>query len=319
MMLDIVWVLAGLAMVVFGADVLVGGASSLARRFGVSEFVIGLTIVGFGTSLPELVVSVTGAIEGNSSVAIGNVLGSNIINTIFILALSALFMPVAISRTNKVRDIPVTILATLLVLALGLSSTLFGLGDADGLSRVEALLLLLLFVAYIILCFKASPDASGDSSGGKEHGTWTSVLLVLAGLALLIVGGRIFVNSAVNIAHGMGVSDKFIAVTILALGTSLPELATSIVAISRKRSQMALGNILGSNVFNLLLILGVSALISPMSFASVNLVDAAALALSIILVWAGVWTGKKNMLDRFDAAVMLLVFVAYMVWLFIKL
>lgn len=319
MVLDIVLVLAGLAMVVIGADILVGGASSLARRFGVSEFVIGLTIVGFGTSLPELVVSVTGALEGNSSVAIGNVLGSNIINTIFILALSALFVPVAISRTNRRRDIPVTIFATLLVLGMGLSATLFGLGSSDGLSRAEALLLLLLFAAYMVLCFKSSSEVSADSPDGREYGTAAAVLLVLAGLALLIAGGKLFVNSAVDIARGMGVSDKFIAVTVLALGTSLPELATSIVAISRKRSQMALGNILGSNVFNLLLILGVSAFITPMSFASVNLVDAAVLALSIILVLAGVWTGRKNMLDRFDAALMLLVFVAYMVWLFIKL
>ena len=307
----------GLALVVCGASILVDGASSLARRFGVSEFVIGLTIVGFGTSLPELVVSVTGALEGNSAIAIGNVIGSNIFNTVFILALSVLFVPVAISPKNRKRDIPVTLLVTLLVAVLGMAGCCSG--GWHGLSRIEGLLLVLLFAGYIFWCFRTDEPEENASEGGKIHSPAFAALMVVVGLSALIAGGRFFVNSSVRLAQIIGVSDKYIAVTVLAMGTSLPELVTSIVAIAKNRNQMALGNILGSNVFNLLLILGLSAALSPMSFASVNLTDVAALVLSIILVWTAVYTGRRNVLDRFDAVLMLILFAAYMTLLTIKL
>lgn len=320
MTVQILILLLGLAMVVAGADILVEGASSVARRYGVSEFVIGLTIVGFGTSLPELVVSVTGALEGNSAIAIGNVVGSNIFNVLLILALSALFSPIAITGSNRRRDIPITVGVTLLLIVLGMSRTLFGLGAADGLSRIEGAVFIALFVIYIVSCFTGDEAPAADGGEQKKSlPVWLAALCILAGLALLVFGGRLFVNSAVNIARLLNVSDKFIAITVLAMGTSLPELATSIVAIAKKRSQMALGNILGSNVFNILLILGASAVISPMSFASVNLVDMAALALSAILIYTGIYTGKRNTIDRLDASLMLAAFAAYMVWLFIKL
>ena len=322
MTVQILILILGLAMVVAGADALVEGASAIARKYGVSEFVIGLTIVGFGTSLPELVVSVTGALEGNSAIAIGNVVGSNIFNVLLILALSALFHPIAITKTNHHRDIPIVIGATFLVIILGMSKTLFGLGGADGLSRIEGAVLLALFILYIVQCFiadQAEENSGEHSEEGKPRPSWQAVIFIAAGLACLILGGRLFVDSAVNIAHMLHVSDKFIAITVLAMGTSLPELATSIVALVKRRSQMALGNILGSNVFNLLLILGTSAVISPMSFASVNLVDMAALALSALLIFTSIHTAKRNMIDRFDGSLMLAAFVAYMVWLFIKL
>lgn len=323
MTLSILLLIAGLAMVVFGADALVEGASSIARKFGVSEFVIGLTIVGFGTSLPELVVSVTGALEGNSAIAIGNVVGSNIFNVLLILALSALFRPMEITRSNHHRDIPITLFVTLLVIVLGMSKSLFGLGAADGLSRIEGGIFVLLFVLYIIYNFstdKQSQTKTESEEGEKKlYSPVVSGLLVIAGLAGLIFGGRLFVDSAVDIAHSLKVSDKFIAITILAMGTSLPELATSIVALAKRRSQMALGNILGSNVFNILLILGSSALISPMSFAAMNIVDMLALALSAVLICSSIFIGKRNMIDRTDGALMLLAFAAYMVWLFVKL
>lgn len=307
----------GLSLVVIGAGRLVDGASSLARRFGVSEFVIGLTIVGFGTSLPELVVSVTGALEGNSDIAIGNVIGSNIFNTVFILALSALFVPVAILPVNRRRDIPVTLLVTLLVPVLGLAGAWSG--GWHGLSRTEGILLIVLFAGYIFWCFRTDEPEENASEGGKVCSPAVAALLVVVGLCALIVGGRLFVNSAVRIAHGIGVSDKYIAVTVLAMGTSLPELVTSLVAVAKHRGGMALGNILGSNIFNLLLILGVSAALSPMSFASVNLTDAAAMVLSVVLVWAAVYTGRRNVLDRLDAVLMLILFAAYMILLTIKL
>ncbi|MBQ9309970.1 MAG: calcium/sodium antiporter [Bacteroidales bacterium] len=310
MILEILSLLLGLAMVVGGANVLIDGSSSLARRFGVSDFVIGLVIIGFGTSLPELVVSVTGALSRNSAIAIGNVVGSNIFNTLLILGLSALFAPVAISRKNKMRDIPIAILATFLVVFLG---------EFGGLSRVEGWVLLAIFAAYLIYTFRTDEPDSAEASEIKEFPLWASSLLIAGGLACLIFGGNLFVDSAVTLAKLLGVSDKFIAITVLAFGTSMPELVTTVVALSKHRSQMALGNILGSNIFNLLLILGVSAAICPMSFAGIDAIDITALLLSIILVWTGIYTGKKNLLDRFDASVMLLVFVGYMVKLFIAL
>lgn len=310
MFLELLFLLLGLAMVIGGANALVDGASSVARRTGISEFVIGLIIVGFGTSLPELVVSVTGALSKNSDIAIGNVLGSNIFNTSLILAVSAMIAPVAITRSNKFRDIPITILVTFLVAALGWQG---------GLSRVEGIIMVALFAAYIIYSFKTDQEDVPAEEEAKIFNTFTSVVLILGGLACLVLGGRLFVNSAENIAHMIGVSDKFIAITVLAVGTSLPEFVTSIVALAKKRSQLALGNILGSNVFNLLLILGVSAIISPTSFARIDVYDYAALLLSIILVWTAVYTGKKNVLDRFDASLMLLLFAAYMTKLFITL
>ena len=313
MTISILWLLFGLALVVAGANILVDGSSSLARKLGVSEFVIGLTIVGFGTSLPELVVSVTGAIQGNSDIAIGNVVGSNVFNILLILAVSAIVSPIVVTHSNRMRDIPVTLGVTvLLVLA----------GAADGLSRLEGAILIAFFALYIAACFhfdKKEAAASSEDSEGKLYPNYLAVLMVIGGLAGLVFGGRLFVNSAEDIARMLKVSDKFIAITVLAIGTSLPEFVTSLVALAKHRSQMALGNILGSNVFNILLILGTSALICPMSFAAINFVDFAALILSALLVYISVYTGKRNMIDRVDGAIMLVAFAAYMVWLFITL
>lgn len=306
MMLQILTLLLGLAMVICGANVLVDGASSVARRTGISEFVIGLVIVGFGTSLPELVVSVMGAIARNSDIAVGNIIGSNIFNTGLILAVSAMIVPVAITRQNKFRDIPITILATFIVAFMG---------KYGGLSRVEGIVLVVLFILYIIYSFRTDAAVEEDTPA-KDFPLYYAIILIIGGLVCLILGGRLFVNSAEKIARWIGVSDKFIAITVLAMGTSLPEFVTSIVALAKKRSQLALGNILGSNVFNLFLILGVSAIISPTSFANVDMYDYAALLLSIILVWTGIYTGKKNILDRFDATLLLLLFAAFMIKLF---
>lgn len=322
MILQIVILILGLLMVVLGANVLIEGSSSIARKLSVSEFVIGFTIVGFGTSLPELVVSVTGALQNNSDVAIGNVVGSNIFNVLFILALTSLLSPIAITRTNRKRDIPIVIIATFLLIVMGMSKTLFGLGAMDGLSRIEGVIFLVLFLLYIIYSFVSDKRGESDEDAQevkKPYPIWMAIIMVIAGLACLIFGGRFFVNSAVAIARMLNVSDKFIAVTILAIGTSLPELATNIVALTKHRSQMALGNILGSNVFNIMFILGVSAVISPMSFAGMNLVDMGALAFSSLIILFGVYLGKRNVLDRFDGAIMMLTYIAYMVWLFIKL
>ena len=326
MVISVLTLLAGLVLVVLGAEWLVDGASNIARRAGISEFVIGMTIVGFGTSCPELVVSLTGALEGNPDVSVGNVLGSNICNTLLILGLTAVIAPVAVTRKNAGRDIPFTVLVTLLFLCCGLSMSLFGIGGTDNLTRVEGIVLLVLFVAYMIYCFKsdsgASSPSSGESEGGpgeKPRGALAAAVLTLLGLGALVFGGRIFVDSAVEIAREIGVSQKFIAVTILAGGTSLPELATCVVAAARRKDQLALGNILGSNIFNILLILGCSAVVTPLSLAGLDLVDAAVLALSALMVWMWAFTGRRNRIDRWEGALMLALYMGYMVWLFARL
>lgn len=318
MIVDIILLIVGLAMVVFGADFLVDGASAVARRLGISEFVIGLTIVGFGTSCPELVVSVTGAIAGNSDVSIGNVVGSNIFNSMLILGVTAVIAPMAITSSNKKRDIPITLFVTVLLILFGMKNTFFGIGQ-NGISRIEGIVFLILFAFYIFLCFKFDDGSAQEEADIKQMSVFKSVLAIAAGLAGLIFGGNFFVDSATSIAHQLGVSDKFIAITLLAGGTSLPELATCIVAAAKNKGQLALGNILGSNVFNILLILGTSAVIHPLSFASMNLVDMGVLLLSALLIFTSSYTGKKNVLDRFDGTLLLLCEAGYMVWLFLSI
>ena len=311
--------IAGLLLVVFGADWLVDGASSIARRSGISEFVIGLTIVGFGTSCPELVVSATGALAGNSDVAIGNVLGSNIFNTLLILGLTAVIMPITITRANLRRDIPITLGVTVLLILCGMSYSLFGWGSADDLSRIEGVVFLIVFALYLWSCFKFDDKSADSSEEQKTFSIAGSVGLVLIGLAGLVVGGKLFVEAATDLATNLGVSDKFIAITVLAGGTSLPELATCVVAAAKKKGQLALGNILGSNVFNILLILGTAAVIHPISLAGINWVDMGTLLLSAALVLLSAFTFKRNQIDRADGALFLLCFIAYYVWLFINL
>ena len=316
--LQVILLLAGLALIVFGADWLVDGASGIARRFGLSEFVIGLTIVGMGTSAPEMVVSFIGAFQGNADIAIGNVVGSNIMNTLLILGVTALILPMVITPSNWKRDIPMNILITVLLIVLGLEYTLFHIGAQDGLTRWDGAILLALFIGYMVLSFKGNkPDE--DDSPAKQRSIGLCLLLIAAGIAGLAFGGNLFVNNATELARALGVSDKFIAITILAGGTSMPELATCVVAAAKKKGQLALGNIIGSNVFNILLILGGSALIHPLSFAHITYVDLGVLLVSALaLLTAGV-VGRKKMIDRLDGSLFLLIWAAYMAWLIYNL
>ena len=311
MLMQVLILLAGLAMVVIGADALVSGASSVARRSGISEFIIGMTIVGFGTSLPELVVSLNGAIAGSSDISIGNVLGSNIFNTLLILGITAVIAPIAITRGNLRRDIPVCFAVTALFIGLGM------LGGRIG--RIDAAILLLSFAAYMLFCFRFSAPEGEDSSEEKTLGVAVSVIFIIAGLAGLVVGGRIFVDSAVAIAREIGVSQKFIAVTVLAGGTSLPELATCIVAAARRKGTLALGNILGSNIFNLLLIIGTAGLVRPLSFSGMGWIDITALLLSLVIVWAGAYLSKGEKIGRCTGTALLAAYAAYMTYIFITL
>ena len=322
MAIEILLLIAGLALVLIGAEALIDGASGLARRWGISEFVIGLTIVALGTSAPEMVVSFISSAEHNSDMAIGNIIGSNIFNTALILGLSAVIMPVVITRGNLRRDIPVNIGITALLILLGLKHTLFGIGQ-DGLSRVEGAVFVALFVWYMISSFLHDKEnrleaetAENSEESVKKMSVVKALVYIAAGLAGLIFGGRLFVDHAQVIARMAGLSDKFIAITVLAAGTSLPELATSCIAAAKGKGQLALGNILGSNTSNILLILGGSALISPLSMGNITYIDYTALfacALSLVLFC---WTGKRNSLDRLEGVVLVLIQVIYFVYLF---
>ena len=310
----------GLVMILFGANYLVDGASSIAKKFGISEFIIGLTIVGIGTSTPEMVVSYMSAFNGSTDLAIGNVVGSNILNTLLILGITALIAPLAITRDNLRKDIPLNIAVTILLILLGLNKTFFGLGE-NTLSRVDGIVLLAIFVWYFISSFKSGngSDDQNDEEGIAERKIWVSALMIAGGLAGLVIGGRLFVDSATSLAKILGISEKFIAITIVAAGTSMPELATSIVAAVKGKGQMALGNVLGSNIFNILLILGGSALIHPLSFASMTAVDLGIVLLCTVFILLSAFLFKKKELDRVEGALFILMEAAYMWYLIANL
>ncbi len=310
----------GLVMILLGANYLVDGASSIAKKFGISEFIIGLTIVGIGTSTPEMVISFLSAFQGNADLAIGNVVGSNILNTMLILGITALISPIAITRDNLRRDIPINIAVTLLLIFLGMNFTLFNIGE-DGLSRIDGAVLLAIFIWYFWSSFKTSKGSSTEESSDDiaERKSWISALMVVGGLVALVIGGRVFVNSATTLATLLGISEKFIAITIVAAGTSMPELATSVVAALKGRGQMALGNVLGSNIFNILLILGGSALIHPLSFESMTTVDLGVVQLCTILIFLSAYLFKKRELDRVEGALFILMEAGYMWYLIANL
>ena len=314
MLLQIATLIGGLLLILLGANYLVDGSSSIARRFGLSEFIIGLTIVGIGTSTPEMVVSFLSAFNGNADMAIGNIVGSNIFNTMLILGITAMIAPLTITKSNINKDIPLNIGVTMLLILLGMNASIFGVGE-NVLSRLDGGILLAIFAWYMWNSFRSD---SADTDSGEEIRTYTpviSTLLILGGLAALIFGGRLFVNAATEIAKGFGVSDKFIAVTVLAAGTSMPELATSVVAAIKGRGQLALGNILGSNISNILLILGGSALITPLSFTGMSIVDLSAVLICAVFILFSAYAFKKKHLDRIEGSILVLMMAGYMWYL----
>lgn len=309
-----------LVLLVVGANWLVDGSAAIARRYHVSEYIIGATIVGMGTSMPELVVSVISGVEGHPEIAIGNVVGSNIFNVFLILGVTALMMPIKYTRSNIRRDMPLNIVFSLLVMgfcALGL----YARGEY-GLGRMEGLLLLACFTFYLWYSIRTDRKLNvvGDTEEqemdlGLYNSMMVCVLSIIFGLGGLIFGGDMFVDSASAIARESGVSEAVIGLTIVAGGTSLPELVSSVIAVRKKKGQMALGNIVGSNIFNLLLILGVSSLVHPLSMGGITFIDWGVMALSALMVLLASFTFKKRVLDRGDAIIFLLVYVAYMAWL----
>lgn len=297
-----------LAGIVLGADFLVKGAVVVARKCRVSSFVIGAVIVGIGTSLPELVVSTVGAIGGNSEVAIGNVVGSNIFNVFAILGLTALFFPIAVSRENMKFEIPFCIAVSILLMLLVYN---FFVGGEPRLGRWDGAALLLVFTAFMWISLrrgKSSAATVGESAEEVNKSLWFAAFSILGGLAALIVSSNFFVDEAVAIARKLGVSDAFISITLLACGTSLPELAASVTAAVKKDTDMALGNIIGSNIFNATMILGTASLITPLTTGKIGLVDYGAMILAAVLPMI---FGIRGKITRFEGLLMLLCYAAY--------
>ena len=300
--------IASLAGIVFGADYLVSGAVSLARRYRVSDFVIGAAIVGVGTSMPELVVSFMGAVNGNADVSIGNVVGSNIFNVLGILGLTAIFFPVAIEKKNMKFEIPLCIVVSVLLMILALN---FFDGTAATIGRADGWVLLLSFVGFMWYSFARDRKDSNESTEQITDAIsplWLAIVKVVGGLALLIVSCDFFVDNAVLIAKRFGVNDAFISLTLIACGTSLPELAASVAAAVKKNTDMALGNIVGSNIFNITLILGLSSQVMPLTSAGITSVDYIVMIVAAVLILLIGFTGKIN---RISGLLMFICFVAY--------
>lgn len=319
MVLQILLLVAGLILILLGANWLVDGSTSIARKTGMSEFVIGLTIVGIGTSTPEMVVSFLSAFQGKSEMALGNVIGSNIFNILMILGITTLISPITMSKTNRVKDIPTNIIVTGALLLIWVLHSVLGLGNNE-ISRFEGALMLAAFAAYLWMMFRSGSNGEEETAEEetKTYSTWVSLLMIVAGLGCLVGGGKLFVNSATYIAQALNLSEKFIAITIMAAGTSLPELATCIVAARKGRNQMALGNVLGSNIANILMIVGGAAVISPLSLHAISFIDLLVMMIAALVLWASAYTIKKDRIDRREGMIFIVIEILYMIWLFVK-
>jgi cation:H+ antiporter len=311
----ILLIVVGFVALVKGADWLVDGASSIAKRFGISDLVIGLTIVAFGTSMPEFVVNMVSVAEGSTDLAITNILGSNIINTFVILGLTALVYPVVSQKRSRDFDIPMSIIAGILVFGAVAVQSPFG-EEGRGISRLGGILLLLLFCIFLYNTFRHAKDHPEDAGAEQIQpmSTGKAIVLMLVGIAGLVIGGELIVKSAVDLATRCGVSEAVIGLTVVALGTSLPELATSVMAAFKHNCDIALGNVIGSNIFNVFFVLATSAMVRPLPAYDGIEVDAWMAALGSILVWLLVKTNRERELKRWGGAVLLLVYAGYLTY-----
>lgn len=309
-MLSFVMLVAGFALLVWGADKFVAGASAFARRLGVSPLLVGLTIVAFGTSAPELAVSLTAALQGANEIAVGNVLGSNVFNLLVVAGLSAVLCPLIMDRTLLRRDWPLSVAAAVLLL-------LFLAPDLT-ISRIEGLILLAVFIVVLVVQIRAAMQGRGAADSEEEEIPMSPLLIgvnIVLGLACIIIGGQLAVNGATGIARMFGLSETLIGLTIVAIGTSLPELVTSLVAAHKGQNEIAMGNVIGSNLFNILLILGVSASITPIPVQAVSVIDCIVLIAASVIFYLPAMRGK---LGRAPGAVMALCYVAYTAYLIIR-
>ena len=313
MFLSILGFVAGIALVILGADWLTKGASALARRFNMSELLIGLTIVAIGTSLPELVISTGSALKGSSGLALGNIIGSNIFNGMFILGITALLCPIKFNAKMLTREIPFNLLASIALLLVS-GSMLVGGAPGETITRYGGMLLLCFLAVFVRYTFSITNDAD-DEETGEVMSIWKVVLFIVAGLAALIFGGNIFVDGATEIARVLGLSEAVIGITIVSAGSSLPELAVSVSAARKGNVGIALGNVLGSNILNIFFILGVSATITPIALDGFSCVDYYVLLASSLLIYIVARFGGKAIITRFEGALLVAGYVAYTTYL----
>lgn len=312
-------IILGIALLSFGATWLTDGASALAKRFGVSEFLIGVTIVAMGTSMPEFVVSLQSAIAGQAEVSIGNVVGSNVFNVFAILGLTTMIAPMTLTKDNTKRDIPLCIAASLLLFVLALDGVLWG-GGLNMLSRTDGIIFLLCYLLFLLFVIRngkvsTSPAPLESSEPVKEMKLWKMGLLIVVGICGLIFGADTFLAGAIELAKLLGLSDAVIGIVIAAVGTSLPELFASIVPAIKGKSDMALGNILGSNIANILLILGASATITPLRLGDIGVVDMSMMLAAPVMVMAAAYMIGRNKITRIEGFILFAVYVTYTVWL----
>jgi cation:H+ antiporter len=307
MLLDIVFIIVGVALVLWGADRMTDGAVAIAQRMRIPQIVIGLTIVAMGTSMPEFFVSLTSELKGTTDIAVGNVVGSNIFNTLLIVGVAAMVTPMTIMKSTVERDMPWSVVAMLLLAVFSINHSV---------SRWEAAFLFVLFVGFVtytVVSARKNKTSVKTDEGSKSYSPFMAACLVVLGLACLIVGSNLFVDAATRVAQTLGVSEAVIGLTIVAGGTSLPELATSVVAARKGQSAIAIGNVIGSNIFNVLMIVGITGLVYPMNIQGITIVDLSVFVGSIFLLWAFSYTKYK--VERWEGTVLTAIFLVYMSYL----
>jgi cation:H+ antiporter len=316
MIVTILLLLLGFVILIKGADFLVNGASSAAKKFNISNLAIGLTVVAFGTSMPELIVSLLAAIDGKSDASFGNVIGSNNFNLLFILGIAGMIYPLVVQKNTVRYEVPISLMAAGVLFLLVNDSQILGL-DTNGLSRMDSGILLLFFAGFMVYIYRTMKQTVQDDTEGqiKLYSMPVSVGLIILGLIMLVGGGKLVVDNAITIAHHFGLSEKLIGLTILAAGTSLPELATSAVAAYRKNTDIAIGNVVGSNIFNIFFILGITGLIQPIPYNVAMNFDIYVLLGATLVLMVFMFTLTQRKLDRMEALILLTCYLAYTVYL----
>ena len=308
MIFDLFFIVLGVWLVLFGADKLTEGASALARRMNVPEMIIGLTVVAAGTSAPELFVSLVSALKGTPDMAVGNVVGSNTMNAMLIVGCAAMVAPMSISRSTVKKDIPFAIAASVLLALLSLNHYL---------GLVDGIILLMGFATFMAYTLMQAKTAGAEEVQTELSPVWKNVAYLLGGLLGLVLGSNVFVDHASSVAASLGISEGVIGLTVVAGGTSLPELATSVVAARKGQSAIAIGNVIGSNVFNILMILGVTAAISPLQIEGITTIDMAVMLASVALIW--LFSRTRYTVERWEGALLVVGYLVYLVWLIISL
>lgn len=319
MFVTVILFVVGFIVLVKGADMLVGGASSLAARLGVSALVIGLTIVAFGTSAPELIVNLLASLQGNTDIAIGNILGSNIVNILLILGICAAMYPLTVSKGTTWKEIPFALLAVVMLGCLALDQRLGG-ADTSVISLGDGLVLIGFFAIFLYYIFAIAKSDNGQSVPAEAEAVQVqsllrSIIFIVVGLVGLVIGGKWIVDGAIVFATALGVSESLIGLTIVAVGTSLPELATSVAAVYRRNIDIAVGNIVGSNIFNIFWILGMSAVITPLPFSEQFSVDLLVTFGATALLFGALFIGRKHTLERWQGVAFICLYIAYIVYL----